>query len=236
MQLAKFHCMDRWGDKTPAYLLNLPVLNELFPDAQFIHIVRDGRDVALSNLETPFGEKNLYLQALIWKENLSLIEKFFMHISRQRYAEIKYEELIADPVRVFWHLIQFLGIEDRDGRLINFIGDHITQDLNGDSVFKWKKVLRRKQVSTFEKLTADVLRKYDYEANNDKPWNPHSIIKLIWHLDSKVKKSLIRDYWSDNWHKMRLRIRGLILPIRKWTSRIGLSRHSPKQAVEVHLE
>jgi hypothetical protein len=49
-----------WGDKTPWYLLRLDCLVELFPDAQFIFIYRDGRDVALSLLEKDWGPNSIY--------------------------------------------------------------------------------------------------------------------------------------------------------------------------------
>lgn len=43
----------RWGDKRPAYVNNLDVIRRLFPDAQIIHIVRDGRDCVASLQEMP---------------------------------------------------------------------------------------------------------------------------------------------------------------------------------------
>ena len=45
----------RWGDKTPMYMRHLGLLDELFPDAQYVHLVRDGRDAALSFLQMPEG-------------------------------------------------------------------------------------------------------------------------------------------------------------------------------------
>jgi hypothetical protein len=45
----------RWGDKTPMYMRHLGLLERLFPDAQYVHLVRDGRDAALSFLEMPEG-------------------------------------------------------------------------------------------------------------------------------------------------------------------------------------
>ena len=45
----------RWGDKTPLYMQQLPLLERLFPDAIWVHLVRDGRDAALSFLELPEG-------------------------------------------------------------------------------------------------------------------------------------------------------------------------------------
>jgi Sulfotransferase family len=44
---------ERWGDKTPGYSMELPLLASLFPDARFVHLIRDGRDVALSLMEVP---------------------------------------------------------------------------------------------------------------------------------------------------------------------------------------
>ena len=45
----------RWGDKTPMYMRHLGLLEELFPEAQYVHLVRDGRDAALSFLQMPEG-------------------------------------------------------------------------------------------------------------------------------------------------------------------------------------
>ena len=45
----------RWGDKTPLYMQYLPLLEALFPTALYVHLVRDGRDAALSYLAVPEG-------------------------------------------------------------------------------------------------------------------------------------------------------------------------------------
>ena len=45
----------RWGDKTPMYMRHLPLLDRLFPAAQYVHLIRDGRDAALSFLRMPEG-------------------------------------------------------------------------------------------------------------------------------------------------------------------------------------
>jgi len=50
----------RWGDKTPQYVTEMPVLSELFPGCKFIHIIRDGRDVALSWLALNFSPTKFF--------------------------------------------------------------------------------------------------------------------------------------------------------------------------------
>ena len=47
----------RWGDKTPLYMQQLPLLERLFPDAIWVHLVRDGRDAALSFPSCPRGSR-----------------------------------------------------------------------------------------------------------------------------------------------------------------------------------
>src|SRR5207247_397312 len=52
---AEAHGKSRFGDKTPPFLMHVRTLAELFPEARFVHLVRDGRDVALSLREQPFA-------------------------------------------------------------------------------------------------------------------------------------------------------------------------------------
>jgi hypothetical protein len=49
------HGKPRWGDKTPMYMRHLGLLDDLFPDAQYVHLIRDGRDAALAFLDMPEG-------------------------------------------------------------------------------------------------------------------------------------------------------------------------------------
>ena len=51
-QYASYYDAKRWGDKSPIYSDYVELINEIFPQAQFIHIIRDGRDVVLSMLKS----------------------------------------------------------------------------------------------------------------------------------------------------------------------------------------
>ena len=57
---ADAHGKSRWGDKTPGYVLSMPLLAEVFPGSRFVHLIRDGREVALSYADQPFGPRNVW--------------------------------------------------------------------------------------------------------------------------------------------------------------------------------
>ncbi len=209
-QFADYHGMTRWGDKTPEYIVNLPLLFELFPNAQFIHVVRDGRDVALSNFLTPFGEKNCVSAALDWQHKIKLARQFGHSLGKDQYTEIRYEDLLNKPIEVFAHLIDFLAIDDSDGKLLSFISEHIGDDLNRGNFYKWKSGLSEQQRRRFEKVAGKELRLYNYETEFSEmaritPWG-----KWYWHLDNFIRKHANLGYWKDNFYKLKLKTKSML--------------------------
>ncbi len=97
-----------WGDKSPEYMLNTRSLKRIFPDAKFIHIIRDPRDQALSSKKV-WG-KNLFRSAKRWKDSISKI-KIDVNDFKMDYVEIKYEDLISMPDGVLISLCDFLKID-----------------------------------------------------------------------------------------------------------------------------
>ena len=61
----------RWGDKTPEYVRNIQGLSSFLPEARFVHLIRDGRDVTLSWLDIPFGPANVVDAAERWRKDVS---------------------------------------------------------------------------------------------------------------------------------------------------------------------
>jgi hypothetical protein len=87
----------RWGDKTPAYVRSIPLLARLFPDSRFVHVIRDGRDVALSYLSVPWGPSDIWLAARRWKHDVSAGRRDGARLPTSRYLEVRYEDVIRDP-------------------------------------------------------------------------------------------------------------------------------------------
>jgi Sulfotransferase family len=90
---AKRFGKTRWGDKTPSYRASMTGIGRLLPEARFIHIIRDGRDVALSYRGLWFGPgDDVELQARFWVEQIELARAQSSEL--QHYLEVRYEALV----------------------------------------------------------------------------------------------------------------------------------------------
>lgn len=87
----------RWGEKTPGYVRHMGEIGGVLEEARFIHLVRDGRDVAVSRRRRGMGEgKPMADTARLWSERIKLARKQAKRL-RGRYLELRYEDLVADP-------------------------------------------------------------------------------------------------------------------------------------------
>ncbi|HEX9141387.1 MAG TPA: sulfotransferase, partial [Gaiellaceae bacterium] len=95
---------ERWGDKTPMYMQNLHLLERLFPDALFVHLIRDGRDAATSFLSMPKGlMTETWMQpesvaefACQWRAEVKAARRLGWRVGGSRYLEVRYEALVQD--------------------------------------------------------------------------------------------------------------------------------------------
>ncbi|PYS81345.1 MAG: hypothetical protein DMF70_09375 [Acidobacteria bacterium] len=87
---------SRWGDKTPLYCRNLQTIREVLPEARFVHIIRDGRDVAQSLRKMWFSPgESIEVQAAYWRDCVLAARQ--AGAGHADYLEIRYESLIHHP-------------------------------------------------------------------------------------------------------------------------------------------
>ena len=92
------HGRPRWGDKTPLYGRHMPAIERLLPEAHFIHIIRDGRDVALSLRGLWFSPSDdIATLAAYWRDNLTIMRR--EGAACRNYLEVRYEDLVRAPRR-----------------------------------------------------------------------------------------------------------------------------------------
>jgi len=103
----------RWGDKRPAYVQNLDVILRLFPDAQIINVVRDGRACVASLKEMAWNHHDIYGTVAVWARAVDDARRAARRLDPTQWHELRYEDLVADPPAVLAAMCAFLG-EDYD--------------------------------------------------------------------------------------------------------------------------
>lgn len=99
----------RWGDKRPAYLKRLDVIMRLFPDAQIVNIVRDGRDCVASLKEAPWRERSIEELIEFWVQSADASRRAARRWDRTTYYQLRYEDLVREPEVQLRRLCGFLG-------------------------------------------------------------------------------------------------------------------------------
>ncbi len=108
--------LERWADNTPSHVLHIPRIKKTIPNALFIHIVRDGRDVAtsLSHLGWPFEPRcpwdrdhGLLISALFWEWMVRKGREGGRQIGSD-YLEVRYEDLVHRPRETLKVLSEFI--------------------------------------------------------------------------------------------------------------------------------
>jgi hypothetical protein len=180
---------ERWGDKTPPYLERMGALQELLPEARFIHVVRDGRDVALSVIPLWFGPDDVEEAALHWSKRIADARRQAQDLSG--YLEVRYEDLVRDTAGTLRSILEFIELpwdpsvleyhrraegtlerelDDltwRDGRTISASAQVAIHALTADPprldrVERWRREMSPEDRRAFQRIARSVLADLDY--------------------------------------------------------------------------
>lgn len=171
---------QRWGDKTPRYVENIPELASLFPEARFIHLIRDGRDVALSYADVPFGPKNVAKAAELWANRVARGIRDGRELERGRYIEIMYSDLVEDNEGEIKDICSFLALDfdpamldpekTKKGALARAerFNPHVKEQPIR-RVRSWKTDMPPEHIEIFEAIAGDVLSELGFERRFPNP-------------------------------------------------------------------
>jgi hypothetical protein len=180
-EVARAQGVDRWIDSTPTNVPHMLRISRDFPDAQFIHIIRDARDVALSL------DKRHWSRPLPWDRDRSLLAagiywEWIVRRARRngatlgpRCIEVHYEELVEQPQRALARIGKFLGhdldYEKIQKASVGSVKKPLTsfkEDLKEghfSPVGRWKEKFPPDQLSELENLIGNYLEEMGYELS-----------------------------------------------------------------------
>ena len=174
------------GEKTPDYIRHVPLLDALFPWTRFLHVIRDGRDVALSARSWAtrrdrrlgparfelWDEEPTAALALWWSRFVVKGRKHGAQVSGGRYLEVRFEALAAEPRQTLEGILTFLGLPFAEEALLYHRGR--SRPKAGRSAKKawlpptpglrdWRTQMPSRDVELFEALAGDLLEELGYE-------------------------------------------------------------------------
>ena len=190
---AKIDGKTRWGDKTPDHSGQMDLIEKFIPEAHFIHLIRDGRDVALSLKELWFGPRSFQEVGGWWASKIKAARD---QVSRLRhYLEIRYEDLVSRPEPTLKQVCDFLELSWNPVMLdyhktakkqLRLITPVLTQDrermINSEQrqgihqltskppqrerIARWRTEMSQADQQVFEKTAGWLLREFGYEVSH----------------------------------------------------------------------
>jgi hypothetical protein len=171
------------GNKTPAYIRRMLDLHALWPEAKFVHIIRDGRDVCLSVLNwkkanhivgryASWEEDPVSTTALWWERKVRKAREDGAALGPGLYHEMHYEDLVDDPQRECKRLCEFLGVPYDDAMIRFHEGRERVEPGRGaksawlrvtSGLRDWRTEMCTGDVERFEAAAGDLLEELGYE-------------------------------------------------------------------------
>ena len=182
----KLENKERWGDKTPPYIMILPELLLLYPDTKFINIVRDGHDVCKSFQNKGWNGKWLFRNISEWKEAIIQYNFYKETNLADRIFEVKYEDLVIDTEATVKKICSFLE-ESFEPGMLNWethakekipdrelhIHEKIFRRPQKSDTLRWRRECSLREIFLIESYISKELKSLDYEVKfNGMVWIP----------------------------------------------------------------
>jgi len=181
----------RWGDKTPGYIKHMRLIQDHLPEARFIHLIRDGRDVALSVLKQDWGPQSIEAAAEKWRSRVLRGRSHQPYLGF--YIEVKFEDLVLHTERELRRICEFIEVDFHP----DMLGYHETAEKrlqekaralprahgeaqsaekrlqshaktfeppNPELIGTWRKRMPAEDRAAFEALAGDLLEELGYEV------------------------------------------------------------------------
>ncbi|QDT98569.1 sulfotransferase family protein [Gimesia aquarii] len=167
-----------FGEKSPEHLRRYRRIIQTFPEAKFILIYRDGRDVALSLTKVPWMPRDLMIGFELWRHYCQLHNKMVAELG-ERVFVVKYEEFVEHPVEQSKKMLSFLGVPFEEavplgtGNVEGIPEFEMSYKQNAlapifsDSIGRWNKELSPHQVELLERFGHRELQDLGYSISEE---------------------------------------------------------------------
>ncbi|MEA2123452.1 MAG: hypothetical protein QOI80_234 [Solirubrobacteraceae bacterium] len=205
----------RWGDKRPHYALNLDAVEAMFPDAQYVNIVRDPRS-AIASIREYGATRNWYGDGIIdgldvWRRSQKSVDRWRGRLGPERFLEIQYERFVSDPETGVAELVAFLGLDpagtdamfefhkNQDIRAPN-LHRYVRKPVTTEAVRRFETSMERTEIALIERELAEQMARYGYEPVAADVTIPREFDERM-----KARRKAVRKRRAEAWARERYR-------------------------------
>jgi hypothetical protein len=183
-----------WANVDIATLDHMDLVNSWFAGARFLHIIRDGRDVALSHQTMPYGAGTIAECARAWAVRTTTNAKMGRILGPNRYMTIRFEDLILDTEASLERICEFLDLTFdqsmlRYGDMVDekipesrrWLWPSISRPPQQSKVEQWRRRMTRSQRIVFEGKANRILKAWGYEAYERVPKSATAYLLDLWY-------------------------------------------------------
>jgi hypothetical protein len=178
---ADVHEKPRWGDKRPAYCNYLGMLFALFPDAQYINLVRDPRAAVSSLMQIDYfpGDDALEAGTAMWEATMRNVDRAADGLRPDQLLDVRYEDMVANPGAVLRRVCDFAALPSTDevieqmvtgargGKFREGWHEQLSQPVSTVNVASWRKRLEPAEAALIEHAVREEMERFGYERSAD---------------------------------------------------------------------
>lgn len=178
---AEAHGKPRWGDKRPAYAGYVSALFRLFPDAQFVNVVRDPRGAVASLMRLGWHKPKVALAAstATWETSIARVDHAARRLRPDQLLDVRYEDLVRDPAAVLERVCRFANLDaseqalnqmltgERGGTFRPGWHDRLSEPIDTAPIDNWRRHLQPQQVALVEAAAAPSFARFGYRPLQD---------------------------------------------------------------------
>jgi hypothetical protein len=185
---AEMHGKPRWGDKRPGYAGHIATMFALFPDAQFVNLVRDPRAAVASQM--PLGwatpENALAHSIANWESAIARVDAYARRLRPDQLLDVRYEDLVRAPQTELERICAFAGLRggdavahmitaERRGRFRAGWHDRLGEPVSTAPITSWRERLTPGDVTVIEYATRGWFDRFGYRSQADPSASPDPV-------------------------------------------------------------
>lgn len=205
----------RWGDKRPMYAARMSAIWDLFPNAQFIHVVRDPRACVASVRKLGWYNGRIAPALELWERSIHTVNAWRPRLAADQLLEVKYEDLVTAPEATLTQVAAFAGLAADDEALKQMLQYHefeetrseryhanLSRPLDPTRLSGWTETLTDAEIAFAEQAAGPLMLQWAYEPIANGVTAPPELLRVFKSRRKRYAAAERKLAWKDRFQRL----------------------------------